>query len=423
MPTVGWIWDRDNDNYYAAKSTVPDPGGEAPQVFTCPFCIATFNEPEQLREHLDATHTGQRPFMAVAGRELNSNEVIRSTINPESIELFNTSEISFSIDNLNYNTVSSDQLCKMLADMRHERLWLRLQHKFQPIAQFQPANGARQVWRGAAASVAAMQHASNNRKGSTPAPIQTDYDLSFRIYEDAVLEKVDELFVDILGHEHVRMDNVTEFIRKTQPYAAAEYRDALAQYVIAVLVKDADPETGVQATTLDYRAQFNGAMRILQQFTRPLAVLVTALIRFSSNNFKVAGNVDTGSDLLDAANAQLSRLTHSSKVWITPAGENPKRVLHQASCPIDIGSATVMWRAAQLADLSRWSPTLQLQLEAEAAVATLDPLDREKLYALWAHAAVRVNHMNEALFPLRELVGSYNFGQWAEELLLEINSE
>lgn len=421
MPTVGWIWDSDNDDYYAAWSNIPQPRGEVPQTYRCPFCISTFTESAALRSHLDEEHTGKRPFLTIDGVEPKSPEILRANLGAHSVEIFDSTSISISYDNFSFEFIDPEMLGSILERARYTRIWIRLENNFSQknsaFSEFKSSD-----LRGAAARVSALQHPKRSQK-TPPTPISQDYDLSFKVYDEMSLHNVDKAFVQFLGRDNVVMDDISKFLSFCRQYNADEYSDALASYVIAVLIKDGDPAAGVRAARLDYRSKFSGALRVLQDYERPLPHLVATLIRFSSCDFSHGRHLPSGSDHLDAAVHLLSPIARDGSSLEAPKEGSTAGHEQLFVCPVDLGSATVMRRAAQLAETVRWGPLLQAQLAAEADVATLDPLDREKLYALWAQAAMRLAHEENALTPLRALAGSYSFGQWAENLLSELEGQ
>lgn len=388
MPTVGWIWDKDNDAFFAATSVTPAPGGELAPIFRCPFCSASFSRSDFLRDHLEANHVGHRPFMTIKGTEPKSVETIRKRVEPKSVEFFDTTNLGLSRDGLRYERLVPNDLRCTLGRAEKERLWLRLENSFDVKAQ----------------------------------PLRTDYDLSFTVYDDdQALGEVDRLFVALLGRDSAHLDDVDIFIQQSARHAVDEYSGALAEYVIGVLVKDADPSTGISVVHRDYRARLNGALRILQEFDRPLSRLICALIRFSGNDFDATRLLLTGYELLDRANAQIAPIAKGG-AWPHKNEEDSGRGKRISVCPVDNGSDMVMRQADRLASLTRWGPALQHQLEAETDVPELDPLDREKIWVVWAQAAARLGKKDYALHPLRMLAGSYCFGHWAEKLLQEFES-
>lgn len=388
MPTVGFIWDTINDRYYATEP-VPQPGPPPAPAFRCPFCSQGFKTPEELRHHRDVAHSGQRPFLTIAGVEPKSTDIIRRRVDPKDVDFFDVTTVSLSRDNLRFESIERSDLCGLLGSAGAERLWLHLENRFDAKAQ----------------------------------PIRTGYDLTFRVYDDEQrLAEVDRVFVTVLGKDDVRMDDVDDFLRQSAKISVQEYSGSLADYVIGVLAKDADPSTGIRAARGDYRSQLEGALSVLQSFDRPLPRLIASLIRFSSSAFESDVLSATGCQPLDFANGQLAPLVCRYCNDVPPSNVEYLDSTRFSACPVDNGSDTVMRRADQLAALTRWSPQLESQLRAEANVVNLDPLDREKLYALWAKAAVRLGKKEGALEPLRALAGSYSFGHWAEMLLEEFES-
>jgi hypothetical protein len=303
------------------------------------------------------------------------------------VGLFHATDFHLSNDGLSFSSIEPQELREALTHAGSDRLWLRLGNRFDAKAQ----------------------------------PVHTDYDLTFQVYEANALSEIDKIFVEHLGRDGVHLDDVHRFLRHSEQFSASEYAAALAEYVVGILIKDADPSTGVSVAERDYRARLNGSLRILEQYDRPLGRLICALIRFSGNDFDASRMSATGFELLDSANAQFATLAKGGRDFSLPAKANwgGKKV---SVCPIDNGSDMVMRQADRLASLARWSPDLQQQLEAESDLPDLDPLDREKIWVLWAQAASRLGKVESALHPLRMLAGNYCFGHWADEMLREIES-
>ena len=387
MPTCSWIREKDIEAFYAAVETVPQPGGTPPPVWRCPFCPAYFPQPEGFQTHLEAEHSGRRPFMTIGGFEPNSTDIIRKRIDADGLKIFDTTGVYISEDNFHFIETTRATLARKLASIKEGRVWIKLKNQFDAKAE----------------------------------AIYAQYDFSFRVYDDEVaLERVDKAFVKLLGKEQVTMDDVDAFIRQTEHLSVSEYRTAMAEYVIGVLVKDGDTATGIRVVSRNYSARYEGALGVLQEFARPLPRLICGLIRFSRNDFALGHLVETRFGLLDRANAQLSPLARKGGAWSAFSADEGGGVQKFSICPVDNGSAAILFRAAQLGAISRWSQTLEAQLMAEADVSDLDPEDRQKLFALWAAAAIRLDKQESALSPLRNLAGSYCFGQWADALLEEI---
>jgi hypothetical protein len=259
--------------------------------------------------------------------------------------------------------------------------------------------------------------ALENQFERAAAPITQLYDLQFRVPSEDELHRADRNFIASLAREDPRVADVDEFLQRDSYGGAAEYANALGDYVLGVLLKDGDPASGVRPSARDYRQKLNNALRVLQAFERPLARLICAFIRFSSNAFPYHSGL-TGHADLDRAAALLNQLAAGGFATATNSASRKGARSRVAVCPIDNGTTGVLRRASQCLDTVRWA-SLDDEFRAETRLSALDPLDRVKLYALWAYGAVRLGKPASAVEPLRELVGNDCFGRWAEAALEE----
>jgi hypothetical protein len=323
----------------------------------------------------------------ISRQEPAREDVIRRRLRPDEVQLYNVTRIEVSNSGpFAYQQLNADDFGRLISGTSSGRLWLRLENQFD---------------QGAAA-------------------VFEQYDLTFRVYSPDQLASVDDLFVSLLARADPSVALVDEYLRQASMCGAVEYSSALGEYVLAVLNKDNDPASGVRPGLQDYRRKLNSALRTLKEFDRPLARLVSALVRFSSNDFGYC--YQTGLESLDVANRQLLPATRyvasieEIEVPTLPKGE-PKRV---PVVPIDNGSDSVMRWADQLEGVTRWSEGIAGRLRAETEAHWCDPLDRAKLYVLWAKAAHRIGKFDAASEALRLLLGNDCFGTWAEALLMEI---
>jgi hypothetical protein len=315
--------------------------------------------------------------------------MIRTSVRAESIHLFNVTGVDASDDGgRSFTSVGSEELSRMISAARSGRLLLRLENCFEPKA----------------------------------IPATQTYDLTFRVYDEAQLAAVDRCFFGKLARPDPTIAIVDEFLEEAAREGATDYSSALGDYVLGVLVKDGDPASGVRPGLRDYRRKLNAALRTLGSFERPLARLVSALIRFSSNDF--SDIYRTGLDALDHANDCLRPLTGFGADDASPAA--PFSDLHKGdrvgATPLDNGCDSVMRWADRLSGLSRWGNGVEDSLRAETGAPSCDPLDRAKLCALWASAAMRLGKAEVAREPLRHLTGNDCFGRWAEVLLEETDA-
>ena len=148
---------------------------------------------------------------------------------------------------------------------------------------------------------------------------------------------------------------VDEFMEEAAREDAVDYSSALGGHVLGVLVKDGDPASGVRPGLRDHRRKLNASLRTLKDFDRPLARLVSALIRFSSNDF--SNTYRTGLVALDHANERLLPLTNFADAGTSLGAvrDSPKDAERVRVTPIDNGCDLVIRWADRLSGLARWS--------------------------------------------------------------------
>lgn len=385
MPTLGWILEDSVERFLADTTEVPGPSGPPKPSFRCPFCAAAFGEPADLTAHLGDVHSGSRPIFIYNGVEPASQDIVRKPARAGELAFLNCTSVSVSVDG------GAVRLCGIeaaTAELRRTsgRVRIALQNRFEPSA----------------------------------APITQDYDLEFRVPSEDELGLADRNFIGLLAREDPRIADIDEFLQRTGYGGAGEYANALGDYVLGVLLKDGDPASGVRGAARDYRQKLNNALRVLQTFDRPLARLISALIRFSSNSFPCP-KTQTGNNELDEASALLSQLATASN-YSAPSRGRPRTGARTPVCPIDNGTTGVLRRAKQALGTVRWTSQVDEEFRAETGIDGLDPFDRVKLHALWAYGAIRLGKSASAIEPLRELVGNDSFGEWAERALEEYDS-
>lgn len=387
MPTVGWILENDIDRYLSNKLSTPDPGPPLPPRHYCPFCHRSFDKSEELRGHLATKHKADRPYLLICKREPSREDVIRSELRPDDVQMFNATSIGVSYSgDANYETLPVEQLGKIFSKISSGRVWLRLENRFDANAR----------------------------------EVVEKYDLSFRIYNQQQLACVDQKFIKSLARPDPRISDVDEFLRSAALENAGEYSSALGEYVLGVLNKDHDPASGIRVGQRDYRRRLNSSLRVLNGFDRPLARLVSAIIRFSSNDFSSC--YPTGLASLDLANRKLIQATkyseHTSNFPDQMDGIEGEKTV--SVVPLDNGSDAVMRWSQRLSLMPRWTAEVEESLQAQVELPSSDPLDRAKLRVLWATASCRLGKLDAAIAPLQLLVNNDCFGEWAEARLAEI---
>jgi hypothetical protein len=380
--TVGWIFEGDRDRFLAAREKSFERTSTAP-AFQCPFCKHTFKAKELLSAHLDSVHVMKRPFLLVSGIEPGSEDAIRAKTSFQSLELFNCTEVWIGVDG-------------------------------EPVRQTQRAKLAHELSKLNRASV---QIRLLNVGDGLTAPVINEYRLRVIIPEEESLAKIDEIFLSELGSNDVSLDKVGSFYQVTRDDASAEYAEALADYVRAVLIKDGDPKTGV-STRLHHDSDiYNRALNTLRPFERPLAKLLCALMRFGLNDF-TKWQEATGFDSLDRACSLLGPLAEFDGTTIE-IGTSQSRQEHARVfvCPIDVGTDNVTRLARQAAELTRWGMAAEQYFIAVAEQMSINALDRAKIRALWAVTALRLGAGTSAQKALSLLDGDPTFGRWTASKL------
>jgi hypothetical protein len=385
--TVGWIFEGDRDRFLAATEP-PIPSIAHVPTYQCPLCKEIFRRSRLLSAHLESTHVVKRPFLLMAGMEPNSEDVIRTTSVIRSVEIFNCTELSVSVDGEALGRIQTSDLIQILGKLKRATIQLRLL----------------------------------NTGDRYTAPVTSDYHLRVVIPDEISLASVDEQFVRELGSEGVNLERVGSFYQTTRAGASAEYAEALADYVRAVLIKDGDPRTGV-STRLHHNLDiYSRALSTLQSFERPLAKLLSALIRFGLNDFTRWQDA-TGFEILDHAYSLLGPLAEFDRM---PLGVGKHQIGRASArvfvCPIDVGTDSVTRLAKQAAELTRWGTAAEQQFSALAEQESISPLDRAKIRALWAATALRLGASASAQKVLSLLDGDPTFGLWTASKLAKVES-
>lgn len=380
MPTVGWIREGDLDAFYEATERVPDPSHLRTPTFACPFCPSLFSTQFELHDHVYAEHRVERPLILLHRGEPATNDIIRAPVLASDVALANTRFARLSIDGSRSVRIDPDKLTEILAGLTQAEVKLELVNDAQ---------------RGA-------------------APVTSQYKISFRVAEPRILRGVEKAFTESFVSTEITRHSIGEFLsdKRTQR-AGREYASGLAQYCLGILIKER-PEGELLTTPLSrYRELYGGALESLKEFHRPLARLITSIIRFSMNEF--GQNVQrTGYWELDFASELL--LDPSSDALPTSFSSGERRPV----CPIDHGTGRMLELASHLAGQARWSPILDDVCRALANSSVLDAIEHQRAFAIWAASAWRLGAKQNAIEPLTQIAEVYPFSRWAREYLEKV---
>ena len=245
-------------------------------------------------------------------------------------------------------------------------------------------------------------------------PVTSEYSLSFRIADQVRLRSIETAFIDALVSTEITRKSLDRFLRDSRTQGlGSEYASGLAEYCLGIILKER-PEGERLTTPLSrYRESYGSALEILGDIRRPLAYLITCIIRFSMNDFGYSGR-RTGYFKLDSATELLLNPSScASSIVATGAQRHP-------ICPIDHGTGRVLELASHLAEQPRWSPILDDECRRLAHSELLDVTDQQKIFAIWAASAWRVGTREKAYEPLTQIAEVYPFSQWASKLLNQL---
>jgi hypothetical protein len=375
--TLGWILEGDLDAFYEGTERTPDPGSPKEPSFSCPFCASIFSNQSEFHNHIYAKHRVERPFIMLCGREPSEHAVLRSSLVLSEISVANTSHAIVYLDGAGPEQVSTDKLKKLIAETSQAELKVELVNATEQRA----------------------------------ATVVTQYSLSFRIAAKSKLQEVEKAFREILVSELITRNSIGLFLgdERTQG-PGKEYASGLANYCLGILIKERPESERLTTSFSRHRELYGRAVDILKDFPRPLAKLISSIIRFSLNNFENMGE-RTGYWELDLANELLSN----------PSSASLARPLESATrrsvCPIDHGTGRVLELANYLAAQPRWSPILDDECETLARSELLDVTDHQKAFAIWAATAWRLGATESALEPLTQIAEIYPFSRWASKYL------
>jgi hypothetical protein len=384
--TIGWKLEGDRDRFLAALDPTPNPKKARPE-FLCPFCLQVFGRRDALNSHIQS-HATKRPFLLIHGVEPGTEDTIRARIDHGAIDLFDCSTLSAGLDGEPLQDIQPIALSRLLSKIERGTARLKLVNMGDGYSE----------------------------------PVAHEYKLKIFAPNDFALTKIEELFIKEVATDGLNLASLRTFYDKTRDGAAAEYAEALADYVRAVLIKDGDISTGVSARVSHYREIQTRALQTLQEFERPLSKVLCGLIRFGLNDFSRWQEV-TSFARLDNAYQMLGPLGLQNAASLT--AKTTKATDEKAlvfMCPVDVGTDTVTRLAEQAAELSRWGSAAEDRFSVVADKASFDPLDSAKIRALWALSAIRLGALASAQKALQLLDGDPTFGSWAVNNLASVKS-
>ena len=223
------------------------PYKQSQTYFVCDLCQVKFENKEQRWQHIMKNHPAEQPKIFLNGIKQDDKSLIEifRVINEESIEI--QSADSYSLNN-NYQT--EKDLKAALSNISYGI------HKILLI---------------------------KHQKNKTTE--EAEYTFDFKIPNKIELEKVDNLFFQVVGNTKLHIDVINKFQSKVKEFKTTKfYTSALSNYLYGVLAKD---QCG--STSLPYKAfkeKYNESLELLKKFDTDLSNNIVNIINLNFNNFQ-----------------------------------------------------------------------------------------------------------------------------------------
>lgn len=378
MPTYGWIQESAWDAFLEGTQRTPDPGPPSPPTFRCPFCDATLPSPARLQIHVSGEHFVERPILLVGGVEPTETCVIRSPGSVRTFIVTNATNAEIEVDGGARVPIAVSKLAGELSKLKHGEVSIELSNAAQVRA----------------------------------TPVITHYDISFRIAGAAALRNVEVAFSEIIMSSTLSRALIDQFLNDPRcRHAGTDYAEGLASFTLGVLLKERPLSEHLTTPFARYRESYGSALRVLSDFQRPFARLISNVIRFALNDFSECDH-STGYWELDLACALLRNPERRDL-----PNEPDTDTLRREICPVDHGTGQILDLAVRMFRQKRWSPILNDACRQVANSDVLDAMDRQKALAIWAIASWRLGTKEQAIEPLRQISATFPFKTWAEPYL------
>ena len=365
MPTVGWILENTVDRFWESRAR---PVVHSARAFVCGNCRRTFAGQRQLVQHLAMAHPLPVPTLFVRGHPLLRRNVLRSRFKSHDVDVLECTSSAVRIDGAPWRDLETAALAEKLADLRDAVVEIRL---FNDRSQ----DGTRSM---------------------------SEYHVRLRHAEADTLDQIDEYFLRTLVVEEVSHAAIARFEALLPPSSPErEYGAALGDYVLGILLKERRTPPKAPIDFAEFASKMKGALEILHEFDRPVALAVAGAIRFNVNDFHDYG-VRGPAEVVRALSLFRALAGYDT---IEDIRQVTVRVPEQAPiCPVDHLTHLLLSTACALADGSA--------LDQGAARALLESLERAvilsdhdivKAHVIRAEALMRQGRAAEAAPLLRRL--------------------
>jgi len=387
MPTVGWIFERDEERYLGSRETRTTP--LPPPVFRCSRCGVKLANADELRIHFHVKHPLELPALHIRGEPLLRESVVRLPLSVDDVELIQCSHCEVQMDGGPWKRLAVPEFRKRFTSPTDAMWNVRLIHE----------------------------------RSTDNATAEEQYHVRFRIPANAALNAVDELFIRTLVLDAVQQTDLEDFEAGLPSSAAArEYAAALGNYTLAILIKEQRTPLYAPVGFERFAELMKEALEVLRLFYRPVALAVCSSIRFNLNDFTDHGaggaaEIDTGLRFFRHIMSQ-----GEPKTRVDSNERSSKVGSKLAICPIDKVTDWLLAACAALKEGAKLSPAeLQIFRQLTRGKLPVSEQDLGKIHVLGAEGYLRLAQVAEAIPHLRAIQFVRPFKDWAQRQLDSIS--
>lgn len=199
----------------------------------------------------------------------------------------------------------------------------------------------------------------------------------------------------------------------TSSKAAAEFANALSNYVIGLAIKQGR-DTGTVLPFDRFKDKFMEALGVLRHLDIPLAAGVSEVIRFNLNDF--TSWIQT-KDSFPGLGIASEFFNTPGEVLAKPPRPRRDALAGVAKCPVDDLTERIIEASLMITEQRFNDTALETFLPPLMKWSPLPEYDRQKLHVLMAAMHSGQGNPGEASPHLRALRSDPNFGGWAEQVL------
>ena len=357
----------------------------APLVFRCSQCGRIFTSAEELRCHFSLDHPLELPALYVGGEPLLRESVIRAPVTETDVELVQCTRCGAQADGGTWQEFPLPAFRQRFAQAVNSTWNIRLIH----------------------------ERAFDNTR------TEEEYHVRFRIPDVPALNLLDERFLRTLVLEELRHSDLERYCADLPVDAPArEYGAALGDYALGIILKERTNPPHAPIGFDEFTVKMRSAMEVLKLFNRPIALAVSAAIRFNLNDFQFHGATD-------ATELEHGLRFFRSIIAETSSGEAAVELplirstsFQRPVCPVDRVSHQLLGSCARLAG-GGVLPLAELEAlrQLTRGMNPVSEQDLLKTHVICAAGYLRIGHATDAIPHLRAVQFDPGLRNWAQRQL------